>query len=373
MKKITKIMISIAVVLLILILLIIGYYIIKKVRVYTFTIIEINERNIICGKVDKFSQDKEITYYSFYIKDPIIKDIKGNEIDKSDLKVGNTIEVVDLIPEVINLIGYVYEGHSMEHLNDVRRIKIIRQDEQEAKILENRDKIATKEAIVVKVNNDSLDVMDAENTTELFTVKFSKEGNIGFKQGQKVLIYYNGTINTNFPNEKLIDVVGKIEILEEESNTKIPEDVLRKFYSSFDNVKITVEELTNTKISLIINDMNELQYDYADTYKILKKNVKIIPPEINNQAGYSSTSAADITWEEPKKISELESQNTKTFENTNNNIITKTFDWSNLYGELGEGDYQFLLQAENNITVKISFSIDEKKVVLNIETTFFRQ
>lgn len=374
MKKRTKIIIAIAIVVLVLILLVVGYYIIKKVRVYTFTIIEINERNIICGRVDKFSQNKEITYYSFYIKDPIIKDIKGNETDKSDLKVGNTIEVVDSVPEVVNSIAYIYEGHTIEHLNDVKRIKIIKQDKGEAEILENRNKIATKEAIVVKVNEDSLDVMGTENTTELFTVKFSEEGNIGFKQGQKIKVYYNGIINTKNQNVKTIDVVGKIEILAEDSNTKIPEDVLREFYSSFDNVKITVEDLTNTKISFNINDTNELKYNYSDAYRILKKNVEIIPPETNNNAGYSNTSATSITWEEPKKISEIESKNTKTFENTNNNnIITKTFDWSNLYGELGKGDYQFLLETENNITVKISFSIDENKVITNIETAFLRQ
>ncbi len=373
MKKRTKIIITIAIVLLILILLVVGYYITKKVKFYKFTIIEINEKNIICGKVDKSSQDKEITYYSFYIKDPVIKNIEGNKTDQSALKVGNTIEVVDLVPEVVNPIAYIYEGHTIEHLNDVKRIKIIKQDKEEAKILENRNKIATKEAIVVKVNEDCLDVMGAENTAELYTVKFSEEGNIGFKQGQKIKVYYNGIINTKNQNVKAIDIVGKIEILEEDSNTKIPEDVLREFYSSFDNVKITVEELTNTKISFNINDKNELKYNYLDSYRILKKNVEIIPPETNTNAGYSNTSATSITWEEPKKISEIESKKTKTFENTNNNIITKTFDWSNLYGELEKGDYQFLLETENNTTAKISFSIDENKVITNIKTSFLRQ
>ena len=125
MKKRTKIIITIAIVLLILILLVVGYYITKKVKFYKFTIIEINEKNIICGKVDKSSQDKEITYYSFYIKDPVIKNIEGNKTDQSALKVGNTIEVVDLVPEVVNPIAYIYEGHTIEHLNDVKRIKII--------------------------------------------------------------------------------------------------------------------------------------------------------------------------------------------------------------------------------------------------------
>lgn len=52
--------------------------------------------------------------------------------------------------------------------------------------------------------------MGAENTAELYTVKFSKEGNIGFKQGQKIKVYYNGIINTKNQNVKAIDVVGKI-------------------------------------------------------------------------------------------------------------------------------------------------------------------
>lgn len=52
--------------------------------------------------------------------------------------------------------------------------------------------------------------MGAENTAELYTVKFSEEGNIGFKQGQKIKVYYNGIINTKNQNVKAIDVVGKI-------------------------------------------------------------------------------------------------------------------------------------------------------------------
>ena len=45
---------------------------------------------------------------------------------------------------------------------------------------------ATKKGIVMKVNNNSLSMMEL-GSSSLYTISFAREGNIGFKQGQEVL------------------------------------------------------------------------------------------------------------------------------------------------------------------------------------------
>lgn len=52
--------------------------------------------------------------------------------------------------------------------------------------------------------------MGIEDSNDLLTVNFAEEGNIGFKQGQEILIYFNGKIE----NRK-IENTGKIEIIKE--------------------------------------------------------------------------------------------------------------------------------------------------------------
>lgn len=388
MKKGKKFIIIIGIILILVILAMLGFYLSIKMKIYTFTIAKINGNSVTAitknptdrvfqingikvkdenqneinisdlqtgdniyiydeeNGINYFCTVQEITnnnitvqmpdvrYYSFMIKNPVIKNRNGKNISASDLKVGDTIRVIDWIPEIINDLAYVTEGHSVENLSDVRRIKIVEQNVEEAKAVENRNKVATKEAVVVKVNDDSIDVMGTDNENDLLTVKYSEEGNHKFKQGQEVLIYFNGVIEPVQP--KTIDTVGKIEIIKEKSNIQIPESALRNFYSSFDNVEVTVDDLNNTGITFTIKDNNDMPYSYANTYKILKKDITSMPSENNQNEGYSSIGGVSITWEEIPKISETESKNTGVFENVNNNTFRKTYDWSNLYGKLGE-------------------------------------
>ena len=156
--------------------------------------------------------------------------------------------------------------------------------------------IKTTKGIVVRVNNNSLDVIILDDKS-LSSVSFSKDGGIGFKQGQEVLIYYDGTIATSYPSQ--IHNVGKIKILKEKSDIKIPNEVLRYYYSSYKNVKIYINELTNTQISFDIEDNNEIPYEYSDNYKIYRKNYKaenvqidtnrIIPGTGNSTSSYMRT------------------------------------------------------------------------------------
>jgi len=133
---------------------------------------------------------------------------------------------------------------------------------------EENNTSATIQAIVVKVNKNSLLVMEKENQS-LNTVSFANEGNIGYKQAQEILIYFDGMVAESYPSQ--IHNVEKIEILKEKSDIEIPKNILRFCYSSHNNVVVSVSLLTNEAIEIIIKDTNDLQYEYSNTYRINKK------------------------------------------------------------------------------------------------------
>ena len=386
MKKKTKDIIPIGIILIVIIILIAVFYILSRIEIYNFTIVEINRNNIIAADIGSFTysglmineinvkdenlnqintsnikegdkiyfsdkekginyaytvqkiengnatvQMPEISYYSFTVEDTTIKSNERRNINISELKVGDTISVLNWGTKTTDSLAHFFEGHSIENLENVKRIKVIEKDTEEVDTIENRNKVAIKEAVVVKVNEDSIGVMGKESENDLYTVNYSSEGNIGFKQGQEVLIYFNGIIDNT---SKKIENVGKIAIIKENSDIQITERALRTFSSSFDNVEIKVNELKNTGISFTIKDTNELPYSYADTYEIFKKNVKTTPEE--ERENYSSTSAANISWEEVQKVSDVASETTGIFESVDEDTIKKEYDWSNLYGQLGE-------------------------------------
>lgn len=37
----------------------------------------------------------------------------------------------------------------------------------------------------------------------------------------------------------------------------------------------------------------------------------------------------------------------------------RKFNWSKLYGELGSGEYEFILSDENSLTIRIKFTINQ--------------
>ena len=90
-------------------------------------------------------------------------------------------------------------------------------------------------AVIVKVNKNSLIVMQTEKDEGLINVSFSKEGNIGFKERQEILIDFDGFITLSYPAS--IYNVKKIKILNEKSNISIPEKHLKYCFSSKNNVK----------------------------------------------------------------------------------------------------------------------------------------
>ena len=231
---------------------------------------------------------------------------------------------------------------------------------------------ATTKAVVVKANEKNLAVMELEGTNSLLYVGLQNAGDMVFKQGQEILIYFDGIILTTYPGQ--LSNVGKIEILKEKSNVKIPEEVLRTFYSSSKNVKISVSKLTNTGISFAITDTNQYPYSYANTYTIYKKNKQAeninIKPVITEPATSNSVppymGTGQVLWEEANKISNVAVENTvKQWDNGSQ--IGKICDWTNVYGELGSGEYEFVLTSNQAFTVRIEFSINENGEVVIVE------
>ena len=133
----------------------------------------------------------------------------------------------------------------------------------------NKNKtVASIEAIVVEVNNNGLLVMGKDDVTELYSIGFADEGNIGFKQGQEVLIYFDGIVMTSYPMQ--LGNIDKIEIIKDKSDIEIPNNVLRYCYNKKENVTVTINGVTSTSISLNVKDINEIPYEYSNSYAIYK-------------------------------------------------------------------------------------------------------
>ena len=171
-------------------------------------------------------------FYSFDLENVKIKDINGKKINASDLKFGDNLKVINVWPDNIPSIGRFYEGYPSSEIYDVKSIRIVEPDQETIKNLENRNMMAIKEAVIAGVNEDSLYVVDSENKDLLYEVSFAKEGNIGFKQGQKIKIYFNGNeTGSNINGVLAIQNVGKIEIADDENEQLISNDILKKFYT----------------------------------------------------------------------------------------------------------------------------------------------
>ena len=210
MKKRTKNLLFI-IVLLIIIIGVIGLYTFTQFDKYTLTIMEINGSNIkaadqasilytfmteneviknIKGQeidtseikigdsviVDEYAdrictviktENNEITvavpvYYEFSTENTKIKDINGNNIDIGGLQVGNLIEVLD---KKDNSINRTQMASSIKKLYDVKQIKVI-----DNKVEKASNMRATLKAVVVKVNDNNFLAMGIENGTGLYSI-----------------------------------------------------------------------------------------------------------------------------------------------------------------------------------------------------------
>ncbi len=229
-------------------------------------------------------------------------------------------------------------------------------------------------AVVLKVDEKSLLVMEIKNNS-LDYVSFAKEGDIGFKEGQEILVYFDGIILSSYPGQ--ITEVGKIEILKEESDVEIPEEVLRYCYSSYNNIKIELTKLTKDGITLEITDTNELKYIYADTYKFEKQveNENYTGVGYKTEATETSTSAyiapsPKYVFKDLEKISDIDTKDTVETNKLSDECIEKRIDWTPVYGNLEPGKYEFkLTNGSDSTDIFLLFTIDENGDIVYDEPT----
>ena len=319
-------------------------------------------------------------FYSFNVDDSNIKDINGNKITSNDLKIGDTIKVININPEYVYDTAMVYEGFPASSISNVKSIKVIDTDEEAKVGLENRNMVAIKKAFIAGVNEDNIYVVDSENQNLLYQVSFEKEGNIGFEVGQEVMIYFNGkTSSTGKNGISEIKNVGKIEIIDNSLNHLISNDILKKFYTNFDNVEVNVENITNTGITFTITDKNDIKYNLGNNCAMFR-NVAEKPsnePIIGEDGSMSMPAYEGDKWQELSKVSDT-IENKANIENIGENTKRITFDWSNIYGTLKSGEYRFVLGdievksnylvIRNNIeSISAKFEVDDNGKISDVE------
>ncbi len=197
--------------------------------------------------------------------------------------------------------------------------------------------------VVVRPEKDVLIIMPIVENKEEYRAesKFYYENNkeLSIKQGQeiKITFHYRQSAEDIHLHETVIE---NIEIIKEESNTEIPHDILVEAYSSKDNISISLnkEKSNISKMEFEITDTNEFKYDYSTMkYKIYKYN----PPPTKTEITYDGNGGASISgydpWPELKKLSNLSTE--ANYKIDENNTINVSLDWSQVYGELGEGKY----------------------------------
>ncbi|MBR1540511.1 MAG: hypothetical protein IJ629_05040 [Clostridia bacterium] len=128
---------------------------------------------------------------------------------------------------------------------------------------------AIMKAVIIRAESDYLGVMELGNYNALLRVNLNNFNYDGFKMGQEILVYYDGFVLESFPGQ--INNIEKIEITNEESNVQIPDEYFRVFNNSGENVEISISEITNNGIDLLIKDTNDLQYVYSNHYMIQKQ------------------------------------------------------------------------------------------------------
>ena len=239
---------------------------------------------------------------------------------------------------------------------------------------DNSDAIATMDVVIVKVTDNNLGVIKEDDINSLMTVTIPDADANKYKQNQEIRVYYNGMINEMYPSS--FAKVSKIEILKETSDITIPEKALKYFYSSRDNVLVSNINVTQTGISFEIKDTNEYKYEYKNSYTLFKKNPEaeqVEAPSMPIVTGNTTSSyegSGIHLWEEASKFSTIDSGDTVISENIAEDTVRKTCDWTNIYGKLASGEYDFALSTSEDFGLRIQFSINENGEVSNVSYNF---
>ena len=307
-------------------------------------------------------------YFEFSVGNAKIKDVNGNNITVSNLVEGNIIEVISKKDNSTTGLSSV-----IEHISNVKQIKVIK---------EENIMLTSIRGVVMEVYENSLSVMGigaGNESGSLYSVSFAEDGNIGFKQGQEVLIYFDGMLLTTYPEQ--IYNVGKIEIVSEQSEVEIPDDVTRYYNNTQDKVDVNVTDLTTEGVTITITDTNELPYEYTNDYK-LEKEVKneeytgqgqyIGEATDNSVPGYTGT-GLEYIWEEMNKNPDVNIEDTiedlvfnlpNMTEYEHYTVIGKKIYWTNLYGELTDGKYRLTFSSKGSFPILIEFSVNDGETEL---------
>lgn len=302
-------------------------------------------------------------YFEFSVGNAKIKDVNGNNITVSNLVEGNIIEVISKKDNSTTGLSSV-----IEHISNVKQIKVIK---------EENNMLTSIRGVVMEVYENSLSVMGIGAGNEpgsLYSVSFAEDGNIGFKQGQEVLIYFDGMLLTTYPEQ--IYNVGKIEIVSEQSEVEIPDDVTRYYNNTQDKVDVNVTDLTTEGVTITITDTNELPYEYTNDYK-LEKEVKnegytgqgqyIGEATDNSVPGYTGT-GLEYIWEEMKKNPDVNIKDTiedlvfnlpNMTEYEYYTVLGMKIDWTNLYRKLTDGKYRLTFSGKGSFPILIEFSVND--------------
>ena len=302
-------------------------------------------------------------YFEFSVGNAKIKDVNGNNITVSNLVEGNIIEVISKKDNSTTGLSSV-----IEHISNVKQIKVIK---------EENNMLTSIRGMVMEVYENSLSVMGIEAGNEpgsLYSVSFAEDGNIGFKQGQEVLIYFDGMLLETYPEQ--IHNVGKIEIVSEQSEVEIPDDVTRYYNNTQDKVDANVTDLTTKGVTITITDTNELPYEYSNDYK-LEKEVKnegytgqgqYIREVTDNSLPAYTGSGLEYIWEEMEKNPDVNIEDTiedlvfnlpNMTEYEYYTVLGMKIDWTNLYGELTDGKYRLTFSSKGSFPILIEFSVND--------------
>lgn len=220
-----------------------------------------------------------------------------------------------------------------------------------------------------------------------------------FKRGQEIEIYYDGVIITTYPGK--ITNVLKYNILKEKSDIEIPEEIKKHYDNSTKNVMVHVREITNEKMEFRILDTNEIPYEYDFEYSLSKKNLeneeynKNLAEEFKKEREENSSSEKSNTtstntikpfnpdtskyktvWERVNEIEIVSMENIiKIIDSTPGHFDMECkFDWSEIYGTLEQGEYQFELKNKGEVihfnSIVFNFVIEEDGEVICDVPTF---
>ena len=238
---------------------------------------------------------------------------------------------------------------------------------------DNADAIATMDVVIVRVDDTYLEVINKDDPNDVMRANIPDDDINEYKQNQEVRVYYNGMINEMYPGS--FDKVSKIEILKDNSDVTIPEKALKLFYSSRNNVSVSNINVTQTGVSFEIKDTNEYKYEYTNTYTLFKKNPEaeqVKAPSMPIVTGNTTSSyegSGIPLWEEASKVSDVNSEDTVTSENIAEDTVRKICDWTNIYGKLESGEYDFSLTVEG-FYIRIKFTVNENGEISNVTSDF---